>query len=105
METKIGVVIPCYKVRKHIMQVIAKCGDEVWRIYVVDDCCPDESGKYIEHMIDDSRVRVLYHEQNQGVGGAVMTGYRTAITDGAEIIVKIDGDGQMDPRLILNRAT
>jgi glycosyltransferase involved in cell wall biosynthesis len=100
METKISVVIPSYKVRKHIMQVIAKCGDEVWRIYVVDDCCPDGSGKYVENLIDDSRVRVLYHEQNQGVGGAVMTGYRAAIADGAEVIVKVDGDGQMDASFI-----
>ena len=100
METKISVVIPCYKVRKHIMQVIAKCGDEVWRIYVVDDFCPEESGKYVENLIEDLRVRVLYHEQNLGVGGAVMTGYRAAIADGAEVIVKIDGDGQMDTSLI-----
>jgi dolichol-phosphate mannosyltransferase len=100
METKISVVIPSYKVRKHIIQVIEKCGDEVWRIYVVDDCCPDGSGKYVENLIDNSRVRVLYHEQNQGVGGAVMTGYRAAIADGAEVIVKVDGDGQMDASLI-----
>lgn len=100
MKTKIGVVIPSYKVRKHIMRVIEKCGDEVWRIYVVDDCCPEGSGKYVENLIDDSRVRVLYHEQNQGVGGAVMTGYRAAIAEGAEVIVKIDGDGQMDASLI-----
>jgi len=66
----------------------------------VDDCCPDGSGKYVESLIDDSRVRVLYHEQNQGVGGAVMTGYRAAIADGAEVIVKVDGDGQMDASFI-----
>lgn len=100
MKTKIGVVIPCYKVCKHIMQVISKCGDEVWRIYIVDDCCPEGSGKYVDNLTDDSRVCVLYHEQNQGVGGAVMTGYRAALADGVDVIVKIDGDGQMDASLI-----
>ena len=100
MKTRVAVVIPAYKVRKHILGVIAKCGEEVWRIYVVDDCCPQGAGKYVEDMVDDSRVRVLYHEQNQGVGGAVMTGYRAAIADGADVIVKVDGDGQMDPSLI-----
>jgi glycosyltransferase involved in cell wall biosynthesis len=48
----------------------------------------------------DSRVRVLFHEENRGVGGAVMTGYREALSDGADIMVKIDGDGQMDPALL-----
>ena len=66
----------------------------------MDDFCPEESGKYVENLIEDLRVRVLYHEQNLGVGGAVMTGYRAAIADGAEVIVKIDGDGQMDTSLI-----
>jgi len=45
-------------------------------------------------------VTVIEHEQNQGVGGAVMSGYRAAIADGAAVIVKIDGDGQMDASLI-----
>lgn len=46
------------------------------------------------------RVQVLYHTQNQGVGGAVKTGYRQALCDGANVVVKVDGDGQMDPLLI-----
>src|SRR5690606_11392859 len=37
---------------------------------------------------------------NLGVGGAVMTGYLTALADGMDIIVKVDGDNQMDPALI-----
>jgi dolichol-phosphate mannosyltransferase len=49
---------------------------------------------------NDPRVKVLPHDVNKGVGGAVMTGYQTALADGASIIVKVDGDGQMDPTLI-----
>jgi glycosyltransferase involved in cell wall biosynthesis len=97
---RIAVVIPSYKVTRHIVDVISRIPEEVWRIYVVDDACPDASGKLVEAENTDARVRVLYHPQNQGVGGAVMTGYRAAIADGAEIIVKVDGDGQMDPSLI-----
>ena len=96
------VVIPCYKVTRHILEVIANIGNEVWKIYVIDDACPDGSGKYVEEHCFDPRVHVIYHEINQGVGGAVMTGYRAAIADGAEVIVKVDGDGQMDPSLIPN---
>ena len=43
---------------------------------------------------------VIVHEQNQGVGGAVITGYQHAIAAGADIVIKLDGDGQMDPALI-----
>ena len=101
-DFRIAVVIPCYKVTRHVLAVIASIGAEVWRIYIIDDACPDGSGKYIEKHCLDRRVRVVYHERNQGVGGAVMTGYRAAIADGAEIIVKVDGDGQMDASLIPN---
>lgn len=96
----VAVVIPSYKVTKHIMNVLSAIGPEVQRIYVVDDCCPDGSGDFVEHHCSDKRVKVLRHSVNQGVGGAVMTGYRAAIDDLMDIIVKVDGDGQMDPALI-----
>ncbi|HWJ93415.1 MAG TPA: glycosyltransferase family 2 protein, partial [Telluria sp.] len=96
----IAVVIPSYKVTRHILDVIAGIGPEVSRIYVVDDKCPDKSGDFVRAHCQDPRVTVLEHEVNQGVGGAVMTGYRAAIADGARVIVKVDGDGQMDASLI-----
>lgn len=100
MSKRVGVIIPSYRVRDHILQVVASIGPEVERIYVIDDCCPDKSGDFVEANCPDARVVVVRHEQNQGVGGAVLTGYRTAIADDVEIIVKVDGDGQMDPALI-----
>jgi glycosyltransferase involved in cell wall biosynthesis len=99
-KLKVSVIIPSYKVKKHILKVIESIGDEVTRIYVVDDCCPDGSGDYVKENCMDERVTVLKNSENLGVGGAVMTGYRTAIAEGMDIIVKIDGDGQMDPSLI-----
>lgn len=99
-SVRIAVVIPSYKVRRHILGVIEAIGPEVERIYVVDDRCPDGSGRFVEETCKDPRVVVLYHETNQGVGGAVMTGYRAAAADGFGIAVKIDGDGQMDPALL-----
>lgn len=100
MNPKIAVVIPCYKARKHVLDVIKKIGDEVWRIYVVDDCCPEGSGNHVKESVTDPRVRVVFNADNLGVGGAVMAGYGAAIADGAEVIVKIDGDGQMNPGII-----
>lgn len=96
----IAVVVPCYRVTRHIAGVIAAIGPEVDAIYCVDDACPDGSGDFIEREIAGPRIRVLRHAQNQGVGGAMVTGYRRAIADGATVIVKIDGDGQMDPALL-----
>lgn len=97
---RVAVVIPTYRVKRHILGVIQSIPPIVSRIYVVDDACPDASGNDVSERCQDPRVQVLYHEANQGVGGAVMSGYRAAIADGAEVIVKVDGDGQMDPALI-----
>jgi len=99
-EWRVAVVIPAYRVTQHISEVIHGIPESVWGIYVVDDACPDETGKYVESFITDPRVRVLYQPINQGVGGAVMAGYQAALADNADIIVKVDGDGQMDPALI-----
>lgn len=97
---RIAVVIPSYKVRKHILGVIDAIGPECTMIYVVDDCCPESSGAWVEEHCVDPRVKVIRHEQNQGVGGAVLTGYLQAQEDGMDVAVKIDGDGQMDPSLL-----
>ena len=102
LHRQIAVVIPAYKVTRHILKVISNMPPIVWRIFVIDDACPEGSGKVVEENAQDERVRIIYHKENQGVGGAVMTGYQAAIADGAGIIVKVDGDGQMDPSLILS---
>lgn len=99
-DMQIAVLIPSYKVRDHILGVIDKIGLEVCKIYVIDDCCPDGSGDFVEQNCNDPRVKILRNPKNLGVGGAIMTGYRAGIADGMDIMVKIDGDGQMDPALI-----
>lgn len=100
MTKTVAVVIPSYRVTAHILQVIAEIGPEVQHIYVVDDACPDDSGLLVESQCTDPRVKVLRHAVNQGVGGAVLTGYAAALDDNVDIIVKVDGDGQMKPALI-----
>lgn len=97
---KIAVVIPCYKVTQHVLGVIGKIGPGIERIYAVDDCCPHNSGKFILEHNRDPRVVVLFNASNLGVGGATKHGYEQALADGMDIMIKVDGDGQMDPSLI-----
>lgn len=96
----LAVVIPCYRERERIVEVVGAIGSGVSDIIVVDDACPDGTGTIVREQISDPRVRVVVHDTNTGVGGATMTGYREAIARGADVIVKIDGDGQMDPAMI-----
>jgi dolichol-phosphate mannosyltransferase len=96
----VAVVVPCYRERSHILEVLARIGPEVSRIVVVDDACPEGSGAAVAEHAPDSRIDVIVHERNQGVGAATLSGYQRAIEAGADIIVKLDGDGQMDPALI-----
>ena len=97
---RIAVVIPCYRVKAHILGVLQRIGPECWRIYVIDDLCPEKTGDFVRENTIDPRVSVLYNTNNLGVGGAVREGYQRAMAEGAVVIVKIDGDGQMDPALI-----
>lgn len=96
----VAVVIPSYKVKDQILKVISGIGPEVDMIYVVDDHCPDHTGDFVRSNCTDSRVKIIVHAKNQGVGGATITGYKQALADNASIVVKLDGDGQMDSSLI-----
>ncbi len=94
-------VIPSYKVKDKIIDVIRDTLPFVDFIYIVDDCCPQNTASYVlQQFKDSSRVKILINDTNLGVGGAVIRGYQQAIKDGIKIIVKIDGDGQMDSSLI-----
>ena len=100
MPVLVAVVIPCYRVKNHILSVLSQIGAEVDRVFVIDDACPEGSGQWVQEQCSDPRVTVILHEVNQGVGAAVMTGYAAALKEEAQIIVKVDGDGQMNPALI-----
>lgn len=96
----IAVVIPCFRVKAHILEVLSLIGPEVGRIYVVDDCCPEQTGEFVTANVKDERVVVIRSPLNSGVGGATLLGFQKAASDGCAVIVKVDGDGQIDPRLI-----
>ena len=96
---KIAVVIPSYKVSKHIRDVLRSLPEFIDAVIVVDDACPENSGN-IAKELGLEKVHIIFHEKNQGVGGAVISGFKKAMELGSDIVVKLDGDGQMDPRNI-----
>lgn len=97
---KIAVVIPCFKVIDHILDVIEGIGVEVMSIYCVDDNCPDKSGIFVQKHCKDPRVRVIFNSHNGGVGSATKLGFDVAVEDEMDILIKLDGDGQMNPNNI-----
>jgi dolichol-phosphate mannosyltransferase len=110
---RIAAVIPAYRVEAQIQAVLRELPAYLKYVIVVDDASGDNTAALVAAAARGSRRLILIrHETNQGVGGALVSGFRKARELGAEIVVKIDGDGQMDMRylpallepLILGRA-
>jgi len=96
----IVIVIPAFEVAAQIISVIRGIDKSVTQIIVVDDLCPEKSGYKVAKEIKDKRVKILFNENNLGVGGSMIRGYKEAMKSNPEYVVKLDGDGQMDPKLI-----
>ena len=93
----IAAVIPCYRVEREIQSVLQTIPAYIKHIIAVDDASPDSTADLVSASSkNDDRITLIRHPSNQGVGGAMVTGYRKALELGAQVVVKIDGDGQMD---------
>jgi len=93
-----AVVIPAYNAAAHIEEVVRSVPAFVRQVIVVDDASRDQTATVVARVAEqDSRVMLVRHPQNQGVGGAMATGFRTALAADAQIVVKMDADGQMSP--------
>ena len=99
LDATIAVVIPAFRVASAIKGVVERIPPYVQHIIVVNDASPDLLAEVLDTIVEP-RLTVLRHEVNRGVGGAMKTGFAKALELGADIVVKIDGDGQMDPALI-----
>ena len=98
-EQRIFVVMPAYNEAAQIGGVIGRIPAMVERIIVVNDNSSDDTAEAAKGA-GDGRVEVITNSENLGVGGATMAGYSQGGREGADIVVKIDGDGQMDPEAI-----
>jgi glycosyltransferase involved in cell wall biosynthesis len=91
---RLAVVIPCYRVAAHVADVVRSIPARYALIVCVDDASPDDVAGALA-ALDDARVVYVRHDRNRGVGGAVKTGWAEALARGADVVVKMDGDGQM----------
>jgi glycosyltransferase involved in cell wall biosynthesis len=94
----VGVVVPAYNEEKLIGRVIETMPDFVDKIIIVDDKSQDKTREVvISYQKNYKKVVLLSHDENQGVGGAIITGYKEAVKEGLDIVAVMAGDAQMDP--------
>ena len=97
-KLSVAVVIPAFRSRNQIIEVLESIPSSVDFVFVIDDACPENTGDHVILHCKDPRVEVIKNNENLGVGGAVIVGLRRALETDAEIIVKLDSDGQMNPQ-------
>jgi len=97
----ITVIIPCYNVSRHIELVINNLPADVSYIITINDCSKDDT-ECVIHKLQQQNHKIVYlkHEVNQGVGGAMRTGFKKALELNSDITIKMDGDDQMDSSYI-----
>jgi glycosyltransferase involved in cell wall biosynthesis len=98
-DLTVAVVVPAHNESKLIGRVIQTCPELVDHIVVVDDCSPDDTSD-AARAVGDPRLDLIRHEVNQGVGGSILTGHQRALELGADVMVVMAGDAQMDPEFL-----
>jgi len=98
LKKTVAVVVPAYNEEKLIARTLKEIPDLVDKMIVVDDASTDNTAGIIKELVEnDQRIQLIQHEVNQGVGGAIATGYKKARDLGIDATVVMAGDAQMDP--------
>jgi glycosyltransferase involved in cell wall biosynthesis len=95
-ELSVAVVVPAHQEERLIGRTLRGLPALVDHIVVVDDASTDGTSQAVR-AVADPRVVLLRHPENLGVGAALATGYQEALTLGADVLVVMAGDNQMDP--------
>lgn len=96
---RIAVVVPAHNEEKLIGQVLETLPSFVDRVFVVDDKSTDKTADIVRGFVAKApdRYVLIQHEKNQGVGGAIVTGYKRAVDEKINAVAVMAGDAQMDP--------
>jgi glycosyltransferase involved in cell wall biosynthesis len=92
---RVAVVVPAYDEERLVVETLRGIPGLVDRIYVVDDASRDGTGARAQEL-GDSRVEVIRHERNRGVGAAIASGYRRALEEEIDVTCVMAADNQMD---------
>src|SRR5918999_1203900 len=93
---RVAVVVPAHNEEKLLAETVGAIPEFVDRIYVVDDASEDATAQQARG-IGDGRIEVIEHERNQGVGAAIVTGYKRALEERMDVTCVMAADNQMDP--------
>jgi len=98
-NARVGVVVPCHNEEELLPRVLDTMPDFVERIFVVDDCSSDGTVSVAEQYAarEPDRISVIRHETNEGVGGAIASGYKAALKENIDVVAVMAGDAQMSP--------
>jgi glycosyltransferase involved in cell wall biosynthesis len=103
LNKTVAVVVPAYKEEKLVEKVLTSIPEFVDKVIVVNDASPDNTSAVVRGVcLRDGRIELIEHSANQGVGGAIITGYKRAAELNMEVTVVMAGDGQMDPEDLPN---
>jgi glycosyltransferase involved in cell wall biosynthesis len=103
LNKTVAVVVPAYREEKLIEKMLTSIPEFVDKVIVVDDASPDNTSAVVRGASRrDERIELIEHSANQGVGGAIITGYKRAAELNMEVTVVMAGDGQMDPEDLPN---
>jgi glycosyltransferase involved in cell wall biosynthesis len=94
---RIGVVVPAYNEESLIQETVDGIPTYVDKIYVINDASSDRTAEIVDNMTDP-RVFPIHHEINKGVGAAITSGYKCALSDEMDLVAVMAGDNQMDPK-------
>jgi glycosyltransferase involved in cell wall biosynthesis len=95
---RVAVVVPAYNEAVLLPETLAGMPSFVDRVYVVDDASTDETVERARAAAGaDSRIELVVHERNRGVGAAIVSGYKRAVEDRIDVTCVMAADNQMDP--------
>ncbi len=98
-NNKISVVVPCHNEETQIESVVKGIPEYIDKIILIDDKSTDRTVSIINRLkIENKKIVSIFHSENQGVGGAIASGYMWSRDNNIDVSVVMAGDNQMDPK-------